>query len=305
MNIKLLKELCALQATSGDEAGMKNFILDYVKTHSGSWKVEPTILEGDHFQDNLILIFGSPTLAFYSHMDSVGFTVRYQNQLVPIGSPEPESGDMLVGEDSMGPIECALRVEKKGNVFHEFGRTIKPGTPLTYKPDFRQNGDTITSSYLDNRVGIFSLLELAVTLENGALVFSTYEEHGGGSAGYLGKYLYENHGISQSLIVDVTWATDGVHLGHGPVVSLRDAYIPRRQFVRNITDLLDNHSLIYQKEVEGSGGSDGSELQKSALPVDWCFLGVASNHPHSSHEEASLLDISRLISLLEIISGGL
>ena len=98
---------------------------------------------------------------------------------------------------------------------------------------------------------------------------------------------------------------DGVHLGHGPVVSLRDAYIPRRQFVRNITDLLDNHSLIYQKEVEGSGGSDGSELQKSALPIDWCFLGVASNHPHSSHEEASLLDISRLISLLEIISGAL
>ncbi|MCB0497194.1 MAG: aminopeptidase [Cyclobacteriaceae bacterium] len=305
MNLKLLEALCGVSSTSGNESEMKNFILQVVKKESPKWKCEPQVIEGEGFQDNLMLVFGNPSIAFYSHMDTVGFTTRYQNQMVTIGSPEPKPDDVLVGEDSMGPVECSLKIEKNGNVHHQFGRSIEPGTPLTYKPNFKQKDDILVSQGLDNRVGIFVLLELASTLENGALVFTTYEEHGGGSAGYLGDYLYKTFGITKSLIVDVTWATDGVHLGRGPVVSLRDAYIPRRIFVKRILNILEEHCLVYQKEVEGSGGSDGSELQKSALPVDWCFLGVASNYPHSSHEEVNVLDVTRLISVLEILSKTL
>ena len=63
----------------------------------------------------------------------------------------------------------------------------------------------------------------------------------------------------------------------------------------------DASSLIYQKEVEASGGSDGSELQRSSLPIDWCFIGVAINNPHASIEEANIFDIIRLVALLKTL----
>ncbi len=302
MNFKLLETLCQIRATSGDESTIKQFLINFVNQHASTWKCVPQIIEGDEFQDNLMLVFGKPNKAFYAHMDSVGFTSRYQNQLITIGSPGAVNDDVLVGEDSLGPIECTIKIDKNNNVFHDFNRTIEPGTNLVYKPNFERKSDSITSIYLDNRLGIFTLLQLAQELENGVLIFSTYEEHGGGSAGYLAKYLYSKYKITQSLIVDVTWVTDGIHLGHGPVVSLRDAYIPRKKFIDKIIALLDESSFIYQKEVEASGGSDGSELQRSSLPIDWCFIGVPINNPHASNEEANIFDIVRLIALLKTLS---
>ncbi len=305
MDFKLLEILCQIQATSGDESNLKQFLIEYVKTNSAGWETTPKIIEGDEFQDNLMLIFGEPKVAFYAHMDSVGFTSRYENQLITIGSPDANNDDTLVGKDVLGKIECNLSIDKNGNVHHNFNRTIASGTPLVYKPNFQLKAESISSPYLDNRLGIFALLQLAEELKNGVLVFSTYEEHGGGSVAFLGGYLLTNYNIYKSIIVDVTWVTDGIQLGLGPVISLRDAYIPRKMFIDQILSYLDDSSLIYQKEVEVSGGSDGSELQKSALPIDWCFIGVPVNNPHSAQEEANIFDIIRLSSLLKKLATKL
>lgn len=305
MDFNLLETLCQIQATSGDENRIKQFVLNYVEGNAPNWRKTPKIIEGKGFQDNLMLVFGEPSTAYYAHIDSVGFTSRYQNQLITIGSPEAQKGDVLVGNDALGPIECNITIDAKGNTFHDFKRTIEAGTPLVYKPNFQQETEKITSPYLDNRLGVFVLLQLAQELENGVLVFSTYEEHGGGSVAYLGNYLLTKYDIHQSVIVDVTWVTDGIQPGLGPVVSLRDAYIPRREFINKIVTHLDDSSLVYQKEVEASGGSDGSELQRSALPIDWCFIGVPVKNPHGSNEEANIFDIVRLISLLKSLLSKL
>ena len=95
--------LCKIFSPSGNEAGMKHFLIDYVKEHQHSWKVQPEIV-GDELQDCLILRFGKPRTAILAHMDTVGFTVRYQNQLLPIGGPQVKDGYKLVGSDSLGPI---------------------------------------------------------------------------------------------------------------------------------------------------------------------------------------------------------
>ena len=305
MNFKLLETLCQIRATSGDEANLKHFLIEYVNQKASNWKSVPKIIEGNDFQDNLMLVFGKPNKAFYAHIDSVGFTAQYQNQLITVGSPDAVNGDILVGEDSLGPIECSVIIDKNNHSFHGFNRKIDSGTTLTYKPNYAINADTITSCYLDNRLGVFTLLQLAEEMENGVLVFSTYEEHGGGSAGYLATYLYKKFKLKKALIIDVTWETGGIHFGQGPVVSLRDAYIPRKTFIDKILFLLDESSLIYQKEVEASGGSDGSELQRSPLPIDWCFLGVAIKNSHASTEEANIFDLVRLVSLLKILATKL
>ncbi|MDH5599442.1 MAG: aminopeptidase, partial [Cyclobacteriaceae bacterium] len=154
-SFQLLHALCNVHGPSGNEIHVKNFILDYVEKNKKNWKVQPQIMEGEMFQDSLILVFGEPRTAIFAHMDSVGFTVRYLDQLVPIGSPETENGHILTGSDSLGPIECELVVDKNHNARYKFGRAIERGTDLVFKCNFREDEHYIQSCYMDNRLGIY------------------------------------------------------------------------------------------------------------------------------------------------------
>ena len=173
---------------------MKEFLLDYIHTHSGQWKVTPEVIVGEEFQDCILLKFGEPRTAIFAHMDSIGFTVRYQDQLVAIGGPKAENGYRLVGQDVHGPIECEL-LNDEGNLYYKFPRGIERGTELVFKCDFRETEEYVQSCYLDNRLGVYNAMKVAETLENGVIAFSCWEEHGGGSVPYLAKYMYENWGV--------------------------------------------------------------------------------------------------------------
>jgi putative aminopeptidase FrvX len=295
----LLKKLCQVHAPSGEEHSMKDFLLAYIAKEKKHWKHQPEIIQGEAFQDCIILKFGKPRTAIFAHMDSIGFTVRYFNQLLPIGSPEAEMGTKLVGHDSQGPIECELEYDKENHAFYRFGRVIDRGTSLTYKVNFRESRDYIQSAYLDNRLGIYNALMVASTLKDGLIIFSAWEEHGGGSVPYLAKYIYEQCGVRQALISDITWVSDGVEPGKGVAISMRDRNIPRKKFVNRIIEIANAHKLNYQLEVEGMGSSDGRELQISPYPFDWCFIGAPENGPHTPDEKVHKHDIKSMITLYQ------
>lgn len=299
--MKLLETLCAIHAPSGSEAPLKEFLLKYIKKEKKNWRVKPQIVEGDEFQDCLILKFGKPQTAIFAHMDSIGFTVRYQNQLVSIGSPDAGTGAKLVGEDSLGPIECDLELDEDHHAFYKFGRPIDRGTTLTYKPNFRETSIYVESPYLDDRLGIYAALKVAETLTNGVIVFSCWEEHGGGSVPYLADYIYNKWGVRQALIADVTWATEGVEPGLGVAISLRDRNVPRKVFLDRIVDLARRKKTPHQLEVEAAGSSDGGELQRGHLPFDWCFIGPPSHQPHTPNEKVYKKDIDSMIELYKIL----
>lgn len=297
LNLPLLKVLCSIPGTSGNESHVRDFLLEYIKKNQKSWKAKPEILHGGNFQDGLILKFGKPRTAVFAHMDTVGFTVRYFNQLVPIGGPDAEADAILVGRDSKGEIECKLEFDKEQHAFYKFGRVIDRGTPLSYKIDFRESKEAIESAYLDDRLGIYVALEIASMLKDGIIVFSCWEEHGGGGVPYLAKFIFDKWGVRQALISDITWVSDGVDHGKGVVISLRDRNIPRRAFVDQIISIADKHACDYQLEVEGTGSSDGGELQRSPYPFDWCFVGAPHQHPHTPNEKVFKKDIQSMIEL--------
>jgi putative aminopeptidase FrvX len=300
-----LVQLCQIHATSGDEINMKQFILEYVEQHAPSWNVMPEVVAGQDLQDNLILRFGKPRIAAFAHMDSVGFTVRYGNQLVPIGSPAVVEGDIVCGTDSLGPIECSIHLDHEHHVYHSFPRGIERGTPLAWKPSFKIEQTHVRATFLDNRVGVYNLLKLAETVEHGLLIFSTWEEHGGGAVPCLTKYLYEEYNIKKCLISDVTWASDGVVPDGGVVISARDAHIPRRSFVQDIVRRAGASGISYQIEVEAGGSSDGREVQLSPYPVDWCFIGPCIEEMHSSGERMAIADLAAMISLYQMLFRSL
>lgn len=299
--MQLLKKLCAIQASSGNEREISDFVLEYIQSRKSSFKVQPEIFYGDDFQDCIVLVFGKPKTAIYAHLDNIGFTVRYNKEVLKIGGPKTVSGYKLVGEDSKGKVECILMADDEGNLTYEADREIERGTMLSFKPDFREDQQFVQSCYLDNRLGVWTALKIAESLENGAIVFSCWEEHGGGSVGYLTRFLYEKYQVRQALIADITWITEGVHHGQGVVVSLRDSGLPRRTYISKIRKILDQEQVPYQCEVEGSGGSDGNEIQKSPYPVDWCFIGAAEDFVHSPNEKVHKADIESMLKAYQVL----
>jgi putative aminopeptidase FrvX len=299
--MKLLKQLCEVHAPSGDEIRLSDFLLNYIAREKKKWKYKPQVFHGDEFQDCIVVKFGKPRTAIFAHMDSIGFTVRYFNQLLPIGSPDAEVGTKLVGADSMGEIECELDYDKENHAIYKFGRPIDRGTTLTYKIDFRETRTSIQTPYLDNRLGIYNALKVAETLKDGVIIFSCWEEHGGGSVPYLAKFIYERWKVKQALISDITWASDGVHPGKGVAISLRDRNIPRKAFLDRIVSIAGKKNLSYQLEVEGTGSSDGRELQTSPYPFDWCFIGAPQEGAHSPNEKVHRDDIDSMIKMYQVL----
>ncbi len=298
--MKLLKEMCAIQAPAGNEVEMKNFVLDYILKNQENWKVQPEIFHGKGFQDCVVLVFGKPKTAIFAHLDSIGYSVKYDNEIVKIGGPILRDGIKLVGEDSKGKIETTLMTKEGVNTV-DFNREIDRGTGLTYKPNFIETNDFVQCCYMDNRLGIWNALKVAEDLEDGILCFSCWEEHGGGSVGYLSKFIYEKYDVSQALISDITWVTKGVQHGKGVAVSLRDSGLPRVSYVNRIIELAKDSNIPFQLEVEDAGGSDGNAIQKSPYPIDWCFIGAPEDNVHSPEEIVHKKDIKAMTDLYKVL----
>lgn len=301
MDFSILKEMCSIHAPSGSEYLMTEYVLTYIQNNQSKWKVKPQILHDGDFQDSIVLVFGEPKTAIFAHLDSIGFTVGYGSSLIKIGGPQTESGYKLVGKDSKGDIECELFVDEDGDISYIFEREIDRGTTLTFKCEFIEEDGYIESCYLDNRLGVFNALKVAETLENGIICFSCYEEHGGGSAQFLGKYVYENYQVRNALISDITWVTSGIQHGNGVAISMRDSGIPRRKFLNQIIDIAKQSNIPFQLEVESAGGSDANVLHHSSYPFQWCFIGAAEDNVHSPNEKVAIQDFESMIDLYKVL----
>ena len=299
--MELLQKLVEVRGASSDESAIKEFVLNHVAENADKWKVNPEIVHGKGFQDCVILIFGKPTTAIYAHMDTIGFSVGYNKELIRIGGPRSIDGLQLVGSDSSGEIETEMMVidDEDGTkqLNYVFEREIDRGTILTFKPNFRESEDSIQSPYMDNRLGMWNALKVAETLENGAIVFSTYEEHGGNTVGFCANYLLQKFGVQQGLISDITWVTEGVVHGGGVAISMRDSGLPRRVYLNKIIQLAKESGVTFQLEVESAGGSDGTQLQKSDLPIDWCFIGAPEDNVHTPDERVAKFDCMSMVDL--------
>ena len=182
---------------------------------------------------------------------------------------------------------------------------ITPGTLMSFAPNFRETSEYVQSQYLDNRLGVFNALKVAETLENGVIVFGTYEEHGGNSVGYIANYLFNEYGIQQALISDITWVTSHVTHGGGVAISMRDSMLPRKVYLDRIIGLAKESGVKFQLEVESAGGSDGSVLQKASLPIDWCFIGAPEDNVHTPDEIVFKNDIEAMVALYEYLMRAL
>ena len=305
MDTTLIQKLAEIHSPSGEEFRMKEFLLSYVESRRADWKVTPQIIDEPRFGDGFLLAFGEPRTAVFAHLDTIGFMVRYGNQVIPIGGPQVEEGYQLRGEDSLGPIHCHLKVDENHNLFHNFPRAIDRGTSLVFDGEMKVNATEIVGPYLDNRLGIYNCLKIAETMEHGVLAFSCFEEIGGGNVPALLDSMMEKFTIRQALISDITWVTEGVQAGRGVAVSIRDQNIPRRSFIDRLITLATESGVPYQLEVESGGSSDGAQIRHSRHGLDWCFIGAPEKNVHSPHETVQISDLESMVALYRYLLENL
>jgi putative aminopeptidase FrvX len=302
--MELLKQLCEIHAPSGEEFRVRDFIIDYVEKNSGSWIQKPTLLYGDDFQDCLLMVFGEPTSAVMAHMDSVGFTAGYNNELIPIGSPAVNESSEIRDEDGNTVDIYFDNIEKLWKLKKD--ETLTPGSSWTWRPGFHVSNSLVASPFLDNRLGIYTLLKISPTLKNTILAFSTYEEMSkGGKAGFLARIMYSSYNIRKILIADITWVTPFVKAGEGVVISLRDVGIPRKKFRDSILDLAKESGVPFQLEIEKAGGSDGTIIGASDYPIDWIFIGAPEENPHGHVEKVHKKDIESMVEMYKYLCNRL
>ncbi|HAH36423.1 MAG TPA: aminopeptidase [Algoriphagus sp.] len=302
--MKLLFDLLKKFGVSGDEQDTANFILEYIDKRQRFWNVQPKVFFGEEFHDCILLKFGTPRTALFAHMDTIGFMVRYENQLIPVGGPEFIKETELVGQDSLGKIHCKL-IGDEDTPLHDFPRAIERGTRLAFSQNARIDEEFIQAAYLDNRLGLYTALQVCETIQDGWVVFTTYEEHGGGSMPFLLKFIQETSPVRQALIADITWVTEGVLPHDGVVISIRDKFIPRKKFIDKVISLAEKSGIPFQLEVEAYGGSDGREVQFSPYAIDWVFVGAAEENVHTPDEKVSLKDLQSMIEMHKYLMDSL
>jgi len=185
----LLEKLCTIHAVSGREDLMTAFVRDYIRPLVDEVSVDNLgnvigILKGSQYPDYRLML--------QAHMDELGLIIRNITddgflQIERVGGiPEKslpgqrvdvltDDGQLVSGyvgakSHHITTSDEKYQVPKVHDMFIDLGLAsrkeieqvgVQVGDPVTYHPNYHRFGDgMICSKALDNRVGVFSLLEI-------------------------------------------------------------------------------------------------------------------------------------------------
>lgn len=308
-----LLELLSVPGPSGDEGAVADWVANEAGRIPG--------VQITRIGDNVLAVKGSegagntpPLNSLFAHLDTTGFTLGYDNKLIPIGGPKPKDKETL----RSGELRGRIRVRRKDNPYSEpdyFLRRVRnaqnekaapvPGTRWVYDRTPESSNGTITAPYLDNRAGVWCALRVLERVPRVAVAFSTGEEKHGHGARICADFLYKTHHVTQALIADLTWHGNDTPCGKGVAISRRDGTCPRQAFLDRVLLLAGESGVTFQEEIQSAGGSDGSHILRSSVPLDWVFVGAPEKKPHTSREQADLSDLEAMTDLLAYLAERL
>lgn len=289
MDLDLLLQLHQIPGPSGDEGAIADFVEERCKAVAGAgvWRVG----------DLVLATRGKPKVAVFAHLDTIGFTLGYDRELIPIGGPHVQGDERLREAGGKGTGRLKVRQRDGKPVWELSGKKGKPGSRWVYDGPLVVKKGRVRGPYLDNRAGVWNALVTLERCPDVAVVFTPGEEHSGKGALLGARFVHEELGITRALISDITWDTDSIKNGKGPAISFRDRYVPRQRFLDQVVAAAMESGLPFQREVESGGGSDGSYIERSTFPIDWVFIGAPQKDSHTPHEECRVSDLEGMADL--------
>jgi putative aminopeptidase FrvX len=273
-----------------------------------------------------------------AHMDEIGFLVRHIDEqgflrLQPVGGFDarvlvaqrvhvwPRTGDPLLGALQLAtkPIHLLAQEERKaptvedlyvdlGLPADEVRARVEIGDMVTLGRDFARLGPTVLSKALDDRVGLFVMLESLRHLEHheaDIVAVATVQEEVGLRGAQTAAFGLEPH---VGIALDVTIAGDvpGIDpkdcvtsLGAGVALKVFDtSHLPSRPLLQHLREIAEREGIRYQLEVLPRGGTDAGALQRARAGIPVVTLSIPTRHVHTVNEMAHIEDIAAAVQLL-------
>ena len=346
MRMELLKELCEISAISGHEDALIHYVTEYLRNRTSDVHV-------DKLGNVTATFYGTAkdasSIAFFAHLDEIGLIVRKveENGFLRVerlgGVPERALVSLGVQVHSLDegrnypgvfgiishhitPADKKYAVSTTEDLYIDLGVSsrqevldmgIDVGSTVTYANNFRKIGNMIVSKALDDRMGVYNLLDMADYLTDHPqkatiyLIFTVQEEFNIRACTPTFNRLRPDAAIC----VDITPSCDtpdtkgkyDIRLGDGPAIMYMNFHgrgtlgglIPNPKLNRFIEKLAGDNQIPVQKEVIIGVITDDAFTQhvgEEGIPMG--HLSIPLRYTHSPAEAASAEDIDNTTKLL-------
>jgi len=336
MNISLLKELCEARGIPGQETDIRRIVRRELSAlNPGSVTTDP--------MGNLYATFPGAReerIMIAAHMDEIGFIIKHIDdkgflRIQPLGGFDPrqlfaqrvrvstKTGEVVPGVlcYATKPPHLLTKPDEKQPEIEQFfvdtGMTLETvketfeiGGMVTLDRDLVACGDNLAAKSLDNRVGVFVMIEALRKLKTSGYtvvaVATTQEEIGLRGATTAAFRVQPLIGIAldTTIAADYPGSTPDAQvtaLGSGVGIKLMDgAMISHPLLVKHLRELAVEHKIPHQLEILPRGGTDGGALQRSASGCAGITLSVPTRYIHTVNEMVSQSDVQSAIDLLAV-----
>ena len=317
--MELLLKLMDISGVSGNEEPVRDLIAKEIEKHAD--KISTDTL------GNLIAVKKGklPKVMLAAHMDEVGLMVKEieENGNIKCAGIGEVDARHLIGQKvkissnkkHINGIISSSKKSKNTSINNIFIKTksskkelLKNGVEIGSYVSF-ENYSNIKKGFvegkaLDNRIGCFTLIELAKNLKKAKneiyFVFTVQEEIGLYGAMTSAFEIKPDWAIT----VDVTEAKkeaskSDVFIGKGPFVTVKDADFMGNKCINNwVRDIAKKKKIQLQYNVSDTETTDATNISLSRGGVPSSVIGIAVENLHTAKGKANIKDINNLISIL-------
>lgn len=335
LNLDLLRRLCAAPGIAGREDRVRALVIDELRPLVDELHVDAlgsvvATKRGD-----------GPRVMVAAHMDEIGFFVSHIGdggflRLQPVGGFDARvlvaqrvlvhgyAGSTLRGavqpgtkpihileKDEIKPVKMEELFVDVGMPVEQVREAIEVGDFVTLDRELETAGDCVMSKALDDRVGVFVMIEALQAMRQGGqstaeiVAVATTQEEVGLRGALTSAYAVEP---DIAIALDTTLALDipgmpaelaVTRIREGVAIKVMDSsHIANPALLRHFRDLAEANDIPYQLEILPRGGTDAGSMQRSRGGAAAITLSIPSRYVHTVNEMAAQQDIDGAIRLL-------
>lgn len=329
----MLKTLCLLNGTSGDEHTVRDYIISQIKDYC-DYKIDAlgsviAFKKGRNAANEVISV--------NAHMDEVGFIVTDITddgylRFSSVGGIDPRVcldrtvtvGDRrvngIIGDKAFHLLESderkkcpsfdKLLIDIGASSKQEAEKVVSLGDFVYFQSDYLEFGNGyIKAKALDDRIGCMLMIEMIQS----EIEFDTYfcfnvQEEVGLRGACCTAYSVK---ADKAIILESTTAADldGVSggdrvcvLGDGPVISFMDGRtIYDRELYNEFMSIAKENNIPVQTKTAIAGGNDAGAIQTAAMGTKVIAVSIPSRYIHSASSVVKASDIENTRKLLKAI----
>ena len=317
--MELLLKLMTASGVSGNEESVRDLIAKEIEKHVDEIRTDKL--------GNLIAVKKGklPKVMLAAHMDEVGLMVKKieENGNIKCAGIGEVDSMHLAGQNVKissnkkhvnGIIKLSKKSKKTG-IKDMFIKTklskkellkngVEIGSYVSFENYSNIKNGFIEGKALDNRIGCFTLIELAKNLKKAKneiyFVFTVQEEIGLYGAMTSAFEIKPDWAIT----VDATEANKDISksetlIGKGPFITIKNADFIGNKCINNwVRDIAKGKKIQLQYNVSDTETTDATNISLSRGGVPSSVIGVAVENLNTEKGKASIKDINNLVSLL-------